>query len=131
MPHLPVKANVLLKLSNNAINPNPGVPLPPQVFKEILELASLMIRLGGEKEEALDFSVFLAATSLLIAANAQDFSQNLLTRLGGNGLPANRAMSDADSSVQNAEKVVDFGNRADGRAGVASRRLLSNRNSGA
>ena len=61
MPHLTVKANVLLKLSNNAVYPNPGVPLPPQVFKEILELASLMIRLGGEKEEICGFSVLLSA----------------------------------------------------------------------
>ncbi len=64
MPHLAVKADVLLKLSNNAVNPNPGVPL----------LASLMIRLGREKEEALDFSVFLAAYRLLVAANTQDFT---------------------------------------------------------
>jgi excinuclease ABC subunit A len=52
---------------------------------------------------------------------------DLLRRLAGDDAAAVRAVRDADPGVEEAEVVVDLGDRADGRARVAARRLLVDR----
>ena len=52
---------------------------------------------------------------------------DLLRRLAGDQPPAVRAVRHADARVEQPEVVVDLGDRADGRARVARRRLLVDR----
>ncbi len=54
----------------------------------------------------------------------QDAVDDLLGRLAGDGRAVDRAVRDADAGVEQAEVVVDLGDGADGRAGVARGALL-------
>ena len=61
------------------------------------------------------------------SARSHDPVDDLLRALAGDRPPAVRAVRHADAGVEQAEVVVDLGDGADGRAGVARGRLLVDR----
>ena len=61
----------------------------------------------------------------------QDLIDDRVEALPGDRLAADRAVRPADARVEKAEVVVDLGDGADGRARVARRRLLVDRDRGA
>ena len=56
----------------------------------------------------------------------QDTADDLFAGLGGDWATALGAMSLANPCVEHAEEIVDFGDRADGRARITTCRLLLN-----
>src|SRR6185295_12952028 len=57
---------------------------------------------------------------------SQDAVDDLLAGLGGDGSVAFDTMADTDASIQDAEVVVNLGDRADRRAWIASCSFLLN-----
>ena len=77
------------------------------VGEQILVFALLAAHHRGEDKKARAFG------------QGEDARQDLLARLGGDGPAAFGTMALTDASVEDAEIVVNLGDGADGRAGIA------------
>ena len=66
---------------------------------------------------------------LFAFAEGHDSIGHLLDSLLADGLAAFRAIRFADAGIEQAQVIVDFRNRPDGRPGIAARRLLVDGNS--
>ena len=89
-----------------------GVTLGGEILKEIDELALTSTNDGREHLEPRAFLHF------------EDLVHDLLRRLPRDDFAARRAMRSAGAGVQEAEVVVDLGNRANSRPRVSVGRLL-------
>jgi hypothetical protein len=87
-------------------------PALEHVLKEVLVLAFLSAHNRGQKQKTGSLG------------QRQDAGDDLFPRLGGNRPAAFRAVALANAGVQDAEVVVDLGDRADRRTWVAAGRLL-------
>ena len=108
-------------------------------LQELVDVDDLAVDAGAH--EALPGEVLEQRVVLALAAahdrrqhleagalgQQQDAVDDLLRRLALEPVAVLRAVLDADAGVQQAQVVVDLGDRADGRAGVAAGRLLVDR----
>jgi hypothetical protein len=110
--HLAVEFEVVGELNQRAINSGAKKTLLEEVLEEVAVFAFLPLNERGENE-------------ITRAVGEQGDSINdLIEGLGLDRLLAFGAASLADSGVEDAEIVVDFGDGADGTAGVASAGFL-------
>ena len=103
------------ELVHLAVDAGPGVALGGQVGEQ---------RLVGALAAAHDRGQHLEAGAL---GQLEDAVDDLLRGLAGDLRAALRAVGHADAGVEQPEVVVDLGDRADGGARVARRRLLVDR----
>ena len=107
-----LERDVVLEVAQDAVDAGPDEALLAQALEEALVLALAALDDGGQDAD-------LGAGGLL-----GDPLQDLLGRLGRDDPAAARAMGRADPGEEEAEKVVDLGDRTDGGAGVGRDRLL-------
>ena len=100
---------------HGAVDQHAGVALPLQRGEQVDELALAGAHDGGQH---------LEPGALL---HRQHLVHDLLRRLLLDHVPAGRAVRHAGARVEQAQVVVHLGDRADGRARVAVRRLLVDR----
>ena len=115
VPHLAIEREVVGERNVFAIDAGAHEALLAQVLEQVLVLAFLAADDGGE--DGVLRSRF----------NRHDAGDDLLARLGRDRLAALGAMAVADAGVEHAEEIVDFGDRADGRARVVAGRFLRDR----
>ena len=117
VPRQPLRLAVV-ELDDLAVDPGAGEALPGELVEQAVVLALAAAHHRGEH---------LEAGALGQLEHAVD---DLLRRLARDHAAAVRAVRDADARVEQAEVVVDLGDRADGRPRVAARRLLVDRDRG-
>ena len=106
VPHLAIEREIVAERNNAAIHAGADEPLLAQVFEQVFVFALLAANDGGEH-------------GILGAGRERHDARNdLLARLCGNRPPALRAVAVADAGIEHAEKIVDFGDRADRRPRV-------------
>lgn len=110
--HLAVEFEVVGELNQRAIDSCAKKTLLEKVFREVAVFALLPLNEGGENEIAC------------AVGEQGDSIDDLIEGLSLDLLLAFGAASLADSGVEDAEIVVDFGDGADGTAGVASAGFL-------
>ena len=110
-----VQRGALGQLDHLAVDPGPGEALLGQVVEEGLVLPLASPHHGGEHLEAGPLG------------QVEDAVDDLLRRLAGHGAPAVGAVGPAHPGVEQAQVVVDLGDGAHRRAGVAAGRLLVDR----
>ena len=103
------------ELDDLAVDAGPGEALLGELVEQALVLA---LAAAHDRREHLEAGAL---------GQLQHAVDDLLRRLAGDDPPALRAVRDADARVEQAQVVVDLGDRADGRARVARRRLLVDR----
>ena len=108
----------VVELHHLAVDPGAGEALPGELVEQAVVLA---LAAAHDRREHLE------AGALGQLEHAVD---DLLGRLARDHAAAVRAVRDADPRVQQAQVVVDLGDRADGRPRVAARRLLVDRDRG-
>ena len=114
-----VELDRLLEQLDLAVDLDAREPFRAQLLEQVLELALAVAhdgRVDGELRPLLEL---------------EDLVDDRLLALPGDRAPAHRAVRLADPRVEQAQVVVDLGDRADGRARVAARRLLVDRDRGA
>ena len=115
VPHLAVEREIVVERHVFAVDAGPHEALLAQVFEQVFVFALLAADDGGEHGE------------LRARFDRHDAGDDLLARLGGDRLAAFGAVAVADAGVEHAEEIVDFGDRADGRARVVAGRFLRDR----
>ena len=100
---------------DHAVDPDPGEALDLQVGEQVDVLA---LALADDRREHLEPGAL---------GHLEDAVDDLLRRLLGDQLAADRAVRLADARVEQAQVVVDLGDRADRRPRVLRRRLLVDR----
>ncbi|GAB4002556.1 hypothetical protein GCM10029992_41100 [Glycomyces albus] len=100
---------------DDAVDPGTGVALLLEVGEQVDEFALAPADDRGEDLEAGALG------------QGHDLVGDLLGALAADGLAAGRAVRHADAGVQQPQVVVDLGDGADGRPGVARGRLLVDR----
>src|SRR5204863_7553736 len=97
---------------DRAIHAGPDEALLEQVFKEVFVFSLLLADEGRKDMELRSWG------------QLQDAVQDFIPRLGGDDAVALGTMPLANAGEEDTEIIVDFGNRADGRPRVVSRRFL-------
>ena len=105
----------LVDVDDLAVDPGPDVALPGEVLEQRVVLA---LAAAHDRRQHLEAGAL---------GQLQDAVDDLLRRLALQPGAVVRAVLDADAGVQQAQVVVDLGDRADRRAGVAAGRLLVDR----
>ncbi len=116
MPHLAIEREVVIQRHDAAIDPRTHETLLAQVFEQVFVFAFLAANDGSEYGE------------LGAGFERENSRDNLLAALSCNWALALRTMPAANPSIQHAQEIVDFGDRADGRTRIVTGRLLRNRN---
>jgi len=119
VPHLAIQLQVVGQGDHVAIDACPDKALFQQVHEQIAILAFLAADQRGEYRQSGPFG------------QLQDSGDNLFAGLRRDRLTAFRAESLADAGEQNSQKVVDFRDRTDRRAGIGAGGLLRDRDRGA
>ena len=110
-----VEGDLLLEAAHLAVDLHPGVALRAQVLEELSVLTLAPADHRGQDHEP---------RALL---EGHDLVDDLLGRLGGDGVAAGGTVRTPDPRPQQAQVVVDLGDRAHRRARVARGRLLVDR----
>ena len=110
-----VEDDLLLEQSLLPVDLDAGEAVAPQLLEHVAELA-----LPAAHDRRVD-------RELRPLGQREHLLDDLVERLARDRAPADRAVRAADPRVQEAEVVVDLRHRADGRARVARRRLLVDR----
>ena len=105
----------LVDVDGLAVDARPHVPLAGQILEQRVVLALAAPHDGREHLEPQ------------AVVHVEDAVDDLLGRLALQPRAVVRAVLHADAGVQQAQVVVDLGDRADGRSRVAARRLLVDR----
>ena len=110
-----VELDLVAQLARLAVNSNPREALLADLLEELMVFALAAAHDGGQE---------LQTRAL---GQLHDLIDDLLARLSANLAPAVVAVRLADARVEQAQVVVDLGNRADRRARIARGRLLIDR----
>ena len=108
----------VVQVVGDPVDPHPRVALADQLPEQVDELA---LALGHQRREHLEAGPGL---------HLEDVVDDLLRRLPGDPLTADRAVRNAGPRVEQSQVVVDLGDRAHGGARVAGGRLLVDRDRG-
>jgi len=107
-----IQLDVLVDIMNRPVDPHANKPGLADVLEDLLMAPFAVLDHRGQNLDA--------ATG----RQRQDAIDDLLGALGHHFLPADRAVGDADAGVQQAQIVVDLGDRPDRRARVGADALL-------
>ena len=115
VPHLAIEGEIVTEIDDFAVDAGTDEALLAQLFEEVAVLALLAADHRGEDGE------------LRLRREHEDAADDLLAGLRGDRPAALGAMAAADAGEEDAEEIVDFGDRADGRAGIVAGRFLRDR----
>ena len=110
-----VQVDILIQAAHLAVHQHPGVAGLAHMLKDILMLALAPVNNRRHHHK------------LSPGRQSQHLVHDLLHRLALNQTAALRTMRLANPGKEQAQIIVNFRNRAHGTAGIASRRLLVNR----
>jgi hypothetical protein len=108
VPHLAIQRQLIAQQHDAAVDARPDEALLLQVDEKVFELALLPADDRGEDRE------------FRLRRQRLDAGDNRLARLGRNHLPALGAVALTDPSVEDAEEIVDLGDRANRRPRVVA-----------
>ena len=115
VPHLAIEREFVVERNVFAIDAGSHEALLAQVLEQVFVLALLAADDGGQHGE------------LRSCFDRQDAGDDLLAGLGGDRLAALGAIAVTDAGIEHAEEIVNFRDRADGRARIVAGRFLRDR----
>ena len=111
-----IELEVFFHAHQFAVDPGAGEAMLNQLLHFLLELALAAANDGSQNHHAV------------FGLEVHDASDDLIGRLARDGAPALRAMRYANGCIEQAQVIVDLGDRTDGRARTAAGGLLLDRN---